>query len=99
MGIQNVGIRVADYALKNKMGIGSFQLKDGSSIKILQDPDKDIIQFIQVKDGKMLGAKGFLGPNADCQAANLLGDLEKNAENIKEVDKAWNDSCTFDAMA
>lgn len=99
MSIQKVGFNAAEYALKHKMGIGSFRLKDGSSVKILQDTDKDIIQFFQVKNGELLGAKGYHGPNADCNAANFLCDLEKYAENVEELEKAWANSCEFDVMA
>ena len=99
MGVSKVGFNVADYALRNKMGIGSFRLKDGSSVKVLQNAEKNIIEFFQVKNGKILGAKGYRGPNSDCYAANLLGSLEKDAQSIEELNKAWKDSCNFDVMA
>ncbi len=99
MSIQKVGFNVAEYALKNKMGIGSFRLKDGSSVKILQDQDKNLIQFFQLKNGELIGAKGYQGPSSNFQAANYLCDLEKNAENAEELEKAWANSCEFDVMA
>ena len=74
-------------------------MKDGSSIKILQNLEKNAIDFFQVKNGKLLGAKGFRGKDSDCHAANLLGSLSKYAEKAEDVDKAWIDSCNLDVMA
>ena len=87
-----LGFKIADYAKANNMGIGSFKLKDGSSIKILNDLDRDIVELFHVKEGRLLGAKGFQGEDSFIDAVNLYTKLEKQAININDADKAWSQS-------
>ena len=92
MKVSKLGFSIVDYAKRNNMGIGSFRLKDGSSIKVLQNLDKKAVEFFQVKNGKLLGAKGYRGNDAQYEAVNFFCGFEKLAEKTEEMDKAWSDS-------
>lgn len=62
--MKGVKIRsIVDYAHSNNMKIGSMRLKDGSSLKVLAKPDGSSVEMYRVKHGKLLGGKGYSGPN------------------------------------
>ena len=84
-----LGFKLADYAKMNKMGIGSFRLKDGSSMKIMSNPDKQLFTVMNIKNGRMRSLEGGRGLNA---LANTIGKYEQKAENIDDVTTAIGDS-------
>lgn len=55
-----LNFNIEDLANANKMKvIDSFRLKDGSSIKVCAGDNA--VDIYQVKNGRLLGAKGFRG--------------------------------------
>ena len=84
-----LGFKLADYAKMNKMGIGSFRLKDGSSMKIMSNPDKQLFTVMNIKNGRMRSLEGGKGLNA---LSNIIGRYEQKAENIDDVTTAIGDS-------
>lgn len=85
-----LGFKMVDYARSIGRGIGSVRLKDGSSIKILGDPNDRAIDFFRVKHGRLLESKGYRGSDTVSHAANDLGYLEeKLALYPEDVEKAW----------
>jgi len=92
-----LGFSMVDLAKSWGRGIGSIRLKDGSSVKILGDPNDKAVDFFRIKNGRLLASKGYRGENAMYQAANDVGYIEeKLALDPKDVDKAW-DAC-FDVV-
>jgi len=92
-----LGFSFVDLAKSWGRGIGSVRLKDGSSVKILGDPNDKAVDFFRIKHGRLLEAKGYRGENALFQAANDVGYIEeKLAMDPKDVSKAW-DAC-FDVV-
>ena len=93
MNTQRIGIKlgfqVADYAAKHGYGIGSFRLKDGSSVKILQNIDKDLVEIWNVKNGNLLGLKGYKGRENVFEAQQFICNLENMAESTEELISAW----------
>ena len=92
-----LGFSMVDLAKSWGRGIGSIRLKDGSSVKILGDPNDRAVDFFRIKHGRLLEAKGYRGEDAVFQAANDVGYIEeKLALDPKDVSKAW-DAC-FDVI-
>ncbi|MBR1425728.1 hypothetical protein IJ579_09235 [bacterium] len=84
-----LGFSIADYAKLHGMGIGSFRLKDGSSIKILQNPEKEIVEFFHVKAGKLFDGSFYKGEGCIESVAANLTRYEGLAESVEELNKAW----------
>ena len=80
---------LADFAKYNNMGIGSVRLKDGSSLKIISDPNSGLTHLFQVKRGRLLNACGVTGENANCKIANILGGLRKYVAEGEDLDRAY----------
>jgi len=92
-----LGFSMVDLAKSWGRGIGSVRLKDGSTIKILGASDDKAVDFFRIKNGRLLGSKGYRGEDAMYQAANDVGYIEeKLAQNPEDVGKAW--STCFDAI-
>lgn len=92
-----LGFSMVDLAKSWGRGIGSVRLKDGSSVKILGDPNDKAVDFFRIKNGRLMESKGYRGEYAMYQAANDVGYIgEKLALDPKDVDKAW-DAC-FDVV-
>jgi hypothetical protein len=92
-----LGFKMVDLAKSWGRGIGSVRLKDGSSVKILGDPNDCAVDFFRIKNGKILGIKGYRGQDAICHAANEIGAIEKQALVPSDVDNAW--ATCFDVIA
>ncbi|MBQ8459818.1 hypothetical protein IJ541_06920 [bacterium] len=86
---RKLGFQVADYAKKYGYGIGSFRLKDGSSVKILQNADKNMVELWNVQNGRLLGLKGYKGKESVFEAQQAVCRLENLAENPEELTSAW----------
>ena len=71
------------------MGIGSFRLKDGSSMKIMSNPDKQLFTVMNIQNGRLRSLEGGKGLNA---LANIIGRYEQKAENIDDITTAIGDS-------
>jgi hypothetical protein len=80
---------IAEYARARGLGIGSFRLKDKSSIKVLSDTGCDTVEVYQVKNGKIIDRQIFKGPDEIPYAAMHIASLEKAAESVEELNKAW----------
>lgn len=91
-----LGFSMVDLARSWGRGIGSVHLKDGSSMKFLGKPDDTAVDFIRVKNGRLLSGTSYRGKDAVSKAANYVGYIEKMAQNPADVDKAW-DAC-FDLV-
>ena len=74
-------------------GVGSYRLKDGSSVKILSDSATRITRLFQVKNGRLISAEAARGNN---QIAAMMDRYASKAANIEEADDAWLKS--FDAI-
>lgn len=86
-----LGFSMVDLAREWGRGIGSVRLKDGSSIKILGDPNDRAVDFFRIKYGRLLGGTSYRGKDAIPRAANYVGYIEeKLALNPEDVGKAWN---------
>ncbi len=92
-----LGFKFVDLAKSWGRGIGSVRLKDGSSVKILADPDDKAIDFFRIKNGKLLEGVFYRGNDNVPRAANTMAYIEeKLALNKEEAEKAW-DAC-FDVV-
>ena len=92
-----LGFSFVDLARSWGRGIGSVRLKDGSSVKILGDPNDKAVDFFRIKHGRLLEAKGYRGEKAIFNAANDIGYIEeKLAIDPNEALNAWG-SC-FDVI-
>ncbi len=80
---------LAAYARAKGYGIGSFRLKDGSSVKVLADTNSHTTEIYQVKHGKIIDQKKFSGLDAIPYAAMHVSSYEKAAESVEELNKAW----------
>lgn len=80
---------IAAYAKAKGFGIGSFRLKDGSSVKVLSDVKNHITEVYQIRHGKIIGNKKFSGLDAIHYAAMHVVSFEKAAESVDELNKAW----------
>ncbi len=80
---------IAAYAKAKGYGIGSFRLKDGSSVKVLADTNSHTTEVYQVKKGKILNRQIFSGPDEIPYAAMHIASYEKAAESVEELNKAW----------
>lgn len=83
MGLK-LGLKLNDFAKANKLGIGSFRLKDGSSVKLLSNGH--LTHAIQVKDGEAICAKGAGGNRA---IAALLDEYVPLAQDPDSVFDAF----------
>ena len=90
-----LGFSLADYAKFHNMGIGSAKLNDGSSLEILQDVNKNIIELYRVKAGKLLSAQEYGGPNAVSYAAKRISGLEHLEAEKGGIEKAWTQSLNY----
>ena len=70
-------------------GIGSFRLKDGSSVKVLANTKSHITEVYQVRHGRIIDQKKFDGLDAIPYAALHVTSFEKAAESVEELNKAW----------
>ena len=80
---------LAAYARAKGYGIGSFRLKDGSSVKVLADTNSHTTEVFQIKHGKIIDQKKFSGPDAIPYASLHIASFEKAAESVEELNKAW----------
>jgi len=78
---------IQDYARRNHMGVGKLKLKDRTNLKILGN--QKAVDLIRIKNGKILGIKGFRGEFAPLNAAMYLDKIKKFAINSKLANKAW----------
>lgn len=87
---EKIPCSLAEYAKRNGMGLGSFRLKDGSSLKLLsKSPAGDgevVTNALRVKNGKLLGSERIVGTEGMACAAEKF---EKLAENPADVQEAW----------
>ena len=87
-----IGFKFVNLAKSWNRGIGNVRLKDGSSVKFLGDPSGMGVDIFRVKNGRLLEAKGFKGPDTISEAANDIGYIaEKLALNADDVSQAWID--------
>lgn len=86
-----LGFTMAEYAKKYHYGLGSFRLKDGSSVKILHKPDEKFFNFLKVKDGRLYSAEGGKGNRV---FASLVEKYSSEAQDIHELDNAVKASFT-----
>ena len=92
-----LGFSMVDYAKSIGRGIGSVRLKDGSSIKILGDPNDKAIDFFRIKNGRLLEGTFYRGKDTVARAANTMAYIEeKLALDPKDAETAWN-TC-FDVL-
>lgn len=88
-----LGFTFADYAKATGKGIGSVRLKDGSSVKILSDPEKlHSTEFYRVKNGRLLEAYGSRGRNSIKDIVGKLLELERNKAEGVNIDKEFTNS-------
>lgn len=87
-----LGFKLRDLAVKRKMGIGSFELKDGTTVSLLNDFNKRALDFYRTKSNYLLGAKGYRGSKNYQEAIGFLTKLAGEAKNSNEVCRAWSDS-------
>ncbi len=82
---------MVDLAKSWGRGIGSVRLKDGSSVKILGDPDDKAIDFFRIKHGRLLEGVCYRGEDTVPRAANTMAYIEeKLALNPEDAERAWN---------
>ncbi len=84
-----LGFNLKDYARLGNMGCGSFRVKDGSEVYIIGDAARKKVDFFQVKDGYLLGAKGYRGKMYSIESSNLLGTFMSTAEDFGKACYAW----------
>jgi len=82
-----LGFSFVDLAKRQNKGIGSFRLKDKSSVKILMGDDT--IDLYNIRCGRLLRAVGYKGENAVSDSYVKLKELEDLAVDPKDIDKAW----------
>ena len=80
-----LGFNLVDFAKANKMGIGSFRLKDGSSLKIITNPQNGVSHFMNVKYGRLLSAESAKGNENIAKILDLYDDLAENPIEIFEA--------------
>ena len=86
-----LGFKMVDYAKSIGRGIGSVRLKDGSSVKILGDPNDRAIDFFRIKHGKLLEGVFYRGKDCVPRAASTMAYIEeKLALNPEDAARAWN---------
>lgn len=89
MNVVKFGFPVRAFAKKHNFGVGSFNLKDGSSVKILSNPESQLFHVWQMKNGSLLKASGGRGENA---LAASIGEYESKAINSNDITTAIGDS-------
>lgn len=87
-----LGFSLTDLAAKRGQKIASIPLKDKSSIKILSN--KHTFDVYHVKNGRLLGAKGYQGPASEYHnfAAEMMEYIQKLAADGIDVVSEWGKS-------
>ena len=57
----NIDSKLANFAKHNGMGISSLKLKDGTNLKILSNPYKELFHIFQIKNDQIIKAEGGRG--------------------------------------
>lgn len=89
-----LGVKLAnsfnEFALKNKMGIGHAQLKDGSILTIAGNLDKSCVDLFVTKDNRLISAKGYKGHRGMTEAVEYIFKIEDEYSEVKNtVTDAW----------
>ena len=93
-----VGMKLAfklpDFAKAHNMGYGNFNLKDGSSVKLMSDLKNRITHACILRNGKLIKAEAAKGyPNI----AFMLGRYENKAINPADISVALDRSFMVEA--
>ena len=93
---RKMGFSLADYAKQHHKNIGSFRLKDGSSVKLIGCQESDMIEMYKIKNNKFYGGSVFKGENSVPRAAEeFCAVAEKQAVNENEAVLAWEAVCRY----
>ncbi|MEE3349227.1 MAG: hypothetical protein VZR09_04230 [Candidatus Gastranaerophilaceae bacterium] len=82
-------VDIRAFAEKYNYGIGNFGLKDGSSVKILNDVKSGLTHVWHMKDGKIISAQGGRG---DENISSMLYAFKDRAINSSDIMAAYNKS-------